>query len=242
MEALGQLGFDEPGFYLEGLRYRQLEPAWGKPNDTAINLRGACAFALARSRMIGLNDKLIALTELLADSERLARVHAVNAIADLGHESVVPLLRVKATCGDTEADVIGACLSSLLKLAPRESVSFVARFLSSPNEPIVLEAAAALGESGLPEAINLLIATCQRTTDRDVLESFLVSLGLSRQPLAIEFLISRLNPVTSSSEPALKALAPSRFYPDIYRRVQGAVEASGNRRLQALFQEAFGDK
>ncbi len=83
-----------------------------------------------------MNEKLIAITELLADAERSARVHAVHALADVGHESVVPLLRVKVQCGDREPEVTGACFSALLRLAADGSVPFVARFLNSTNEKI----------------------------------------------------------------------------------------------------------
>ena len=179
------------------------------------------------------------MTELLEDPERLARVHAVNAIADVGHECVIPLLRVKAQCGDLEAEVTGACLSALLRLAPQSSLPFVARFLRNPNEQLADEAAAALGESGLPDAINLLIKSYQHAESRDFKESLLISLGLSRQPTAVDFLISQLSPVTYFTEPALRALAPLRFYPEIHSRVRTAVETTQNRRLLAVFNELF---
>ena len=238
VDALARLNFDDPDFCLAGMKYEQMDPGF-PPADSGINVRGACAALLARSWKIGVNDKLIAMTELLADPHRIARVHAVYAIADVGHECVIPLLRVKAQCGDVEAEVTGACFSALLRLTRQDSVPFVARYLHSSDEQLASEAAASLGESGLPEAIAVLIETYQQTSDADLKESLLVSLGLSRQTQAVDFLISLLNPITNFSEPTLRALAPLRFYSDICNRVLTTVEATNNRRLLAIFHELF---
>ena len=238
LDALSQLGFDDPDFYLDGIRYRQLEPGWPKASDTAINLRGSSAFALARSHLIGLRSKLIALTDLLADSERLARVHAVNALVDVGHDSVIPLLRVKARCGDGEAEVTGACLAGLLRLDLRESIPFVGQFLHG-SESVVCEAAVALGECNHGDAVALLIQALDRTEESDLQESLLVAIGLSRHPSALDFLIGTLSPHTNFSEVGLRALAPSRFYPGIRERIEQAVRDSQSRRLMALFEDAF---
>ncbi len=240
VDALARLGCDDPDFCLAGMKYVQMDPGWPS-SDSAVNVRGGCAALLARSWRIGVNDKLIAMTELLADSERVARVHAVNAIADVGHECVIPLLRVKAQCGDSKVEVTGACFSALLRLRPEESIPFVARYLRHSDEQLVCEAAAALGECGRPNAIQILIETWKRTEDGDLNESLLISLGLSRHALAVDFLISVLSSVTKASESALRALAPNRFYPDIRQRVQTAVEGTKNGRLRAFFNELFRD-
>lgn len=240
VDALARLGCDDPDFCLAGMKYVQMDPGWPS-SDSAVNVRGGCAALLARSWRIGTIDKLIAMAELLADSERSVRAQAVNAIADVGHECVIPLLRVKAQCGDAKPEVTGACLSALLRLRPDESVSFVARYLRGSDEQLVCEAAAALGECGRPDAINILIETWKRTDDDELQDSLLVSLGLSRHPSAVDFLISVLASVTKASESALRALAPNRFYPDIRQRVQTAVEATKNGRLRAIFKELFCD-
>ena len=238
VDALARLGLDDPDFCLAGMKYEQFDPGWPS-SDSAVNVRGGCAALLARSWRIGVNDKLIAMTELLADPERAVRVHAVNAIADVGHECVVPLLRVKAQCGDPKVEVTGACFSALLRLHPEESIPFVARYLRHSDEQLVCEAAAALGECGRPQAIQILIETWKRTEEGDLNESLLISLGLSRHALAVDFLVSVLASQTKASETALRALAPNRFYPDIRRRVETTVEATKNGRLRAIFKELY---
>ena len=241
LNALARLALDDPDFCLTGMKYVQMDPGWPS-SDSAVNVRGGCASLLARSWRIGVNDKLIAMTELLADPERVVRVHAVHAIADVGHESVIPLLRVKAQCGDDKVEVTGACFSALLRMRPEESIPFVARYLRHSDEQLVCEAAAALGECGRPNAIQILIETWKRSDDRDLQDSLLVSLGLSRHAAAVDFLISILMSATNSSESALRALAPNRFYADIRQRIQTAIEATQNRRLLAIFHELFETK
>ncbi len=238
VDTLARLGFDDPDFCLAAMKYVQIDPGWPS-SDTAINVRGGCAALLARSWKIGLSDKLIAITDLLADSERLARVHAVSAIADVGHECVIPLLRVKAQCGDPEVEVTGTCFSTLLRLAPESSVPFVARFLDSHDEHVAGEAAAALGECNRSDAVQILINAYKHAFDRDAKELLLSDIGLSRQPDAINFLISVVAASDYFSEPALRALSPNRFYSDIRDRIQAAVGSTKHRRLVAIFNELF---
>ncbi|MFM9965837.1 MAG: HEAT repeat domain-containing protein [Planctomycetaceae bacterium] len=241
LDALARLGLDDPDFCLAGMKYEQFDPGY-PASDSAVNVRGGCAALLARSWKIGVNDKLIAMTELLADSERVARVHAVNAIADVGHECVIPLLRVKVQCGDKSVEVTGACFSALLRMRPEASIPFVAKYLRHSDEQLVCEAAAALGECGRPDAIQILIETWKRTDDSDLQESLLISLGLSRHSAAVDFLISVVASVTHASEYALRALAPNRFYSDIRQRIQTSVETTKNGRLRAIFNELFETK
>jgi len=93
VEALLPLDFEEPDFWLAGMQYRQQEPVWNGSIDTATDLRGVCAFGLVRSRLIAPSDLLIALTDLLADSEFVARAHAARAIAAAGLPGSAALLR-----------------------------------------------------------------------------------------------------------------------------------------------------
>ena len=237
IDTLARLGHDDPDLFLTGMKYVQFDPGWPS-SDSGVNVRGASALALARSWRIGVNEKLIAMTELLNDLERSGRVHAVHAIAEVGHECVIPLLRVKAQCGDGEPEVIGACFSALLRIAKQDAIAFVAGYLSCGG-PVAVEAAASLGESGLPPAIQILIQFWSHTDDPSFKDDLLSSLGLSRHPAAIEFLISKLNPVTKFSEPALRALAPLRFYPDVRERIRATVQSANHRRIQAMFDELF---
>jgi hypothetical protein len=118
VEALGQMDYDEPDFYLNAIRYRQMEPSWGGREDSAVNVRGAAAFAIARSRRLGIVARLMILVDLLVNEEsRRCQVFAVQAIADTGRDEAVPILRLRFGMGPQFADVMGACMTGMLSLA-----------------------------------------------------------------------------------------------------------------------------
>lgn len=237
VETLVQLDYDDPEFYREGMKYRQLEPAWGKPEDTASNLRGHGAFGLIRSRLASPSDTILALVDLLNDDDRIARAHAVRAIGASGSASAVPLLRLKASLGDLDPEVIGACFSAMLELDPARSVEFVGGFLRAEVD-IAIEAAASLGSSRDARAATLLLSACNACSG-ELVEPFYISLGLSRQAEATEFLIGRIATNHPAAVIAVKALAPGRFYGDLTDRVRAAVDSGRDRNVAAVFREQF---
>ena len=91
VEALRRLGRDEAELYRRAARHVQMEPVFGGRVDTAVDLRGAAALALAET---GGPDVLGLLAELLADPEPPVRISAARAVAGLGSPAGVPLLRL----------------------------------------------------------------------------------------------------------------------------------------------------
>lgn len=237
VEALTSLGYDDPDFYLAGMKYRQLEPAWGDPVETAANVRGASAYGLIRCRSASPAATMIALVDLLSDKEALARVHAAHAIAATGSPAAVPVLRLKARSGDSNFEVLGECFAGLLQNDLTSGIDFVTLYLTR-GEDVAIEAATALGATQDERAIAELISAT-KLCDDDRLEAFLVSLSLSRTPTAIDFLINCITGDNFRSLPALKALAPNRFYPDILRQVESAVAECGNSQVQRAFEDLF---
>ncbi len=237
VEALLPLDFEDPDFWLAGMKYRQQEPVWSGSIDTAVDIRGICAFGLVRSRLAAPSDLLIALTDMLADSEFGARSHAARAIAAAGLPGCAALLRLKASIGDANSEVLGACFTGLLELDASRHVEFVASFLRLHSD-VAIEAALALGSSRNRGAAMLLLKACDHCSS-DQTESFWISLGLSRQPEAVEFLISRITTARSDAVQAIRALAPIRLYEDIAARVLAAVQTSGSRELAAVHRCEF---
>jgi HEAT repeat protein len=137
-------------FFLEGIRYSQLEPIWGGTTDTAVDVRCSCAMGLAAS---GYPHAVAALTTLLADSEGRARAGAARAISCANPHEAQPLLRFKVLIGDSEPDVAGECFAGLLAIAPNENLPFVATYLAGSDDAIREHAALALGESRHPLAL-----------------------------------------------------------------------------------------
>ncbi len=237
VEALLPLDFEDPDFWLAGMKYRQQEPVWSGSIDTAVDIRGVCAFGLVRSRLVAPSDLLIALTDMLADSEFSVRSHAARAIAAAGLPGCAALLRLKASIGDANSEVLGACFTGLLELDASRHVEFVASFLRLHSD-VAIEAALALGSSRNRDAAMLLLKACERCSS-DQTEPFWISLGLSRQPEAVEFLISRITTARPDAVQAIRALAPIRLYDDIAAKVLAAVQTSGSRELATVHRSEF---
>jgi HEAT repeat protein len=150
VKALKDLGHDDPGVFLRGIAHRQTFI------DAESTLRGACALALVACSLPR-ETILLHLADVLADPEMRVRIDAARAIAQLPGQDSILMLRVKAQAGDKEPAVIGQCFLSLLGIDPLASIPFVARFLTSPEEDLRFEAAAALGECPHPLAVETLI-------------------------------------------------------------------------------------
>ena len=181
VKALKDLGHDDPAVYLRGIAHRQTFV------DAVNTLRGACALALVDCSLPR-ETILLYLTDILADPEMRVRIDGARAIAQLPGQDAIFMLRVKAQAGDKEPAVIGQCFLSLLGMDPHGSIPFVARFLTSADEDLSFEAAAALGECPELLAIEALIARWRVERSIEMKRAIELSLGVSRIPEAKEFL------------------------------------------------------
>lgn len=219
--ALHQLDRWEDEVFIRGVTYVQEEPVWGGREDTAAELRGACGMAYAHA---GRSDSLDVLADLLADRERMARAAAAQALGDTGRPDASALLRFKARTGDSEPAVMNACFGSLLALAPKTSVDYVAAFLDGDDERA--EAAAlALGESRIAAAAPILIAWCERVMgDRRERVAYL-ALALLRDEGANAALLERVaTGGRKDAIAALRALATFKADPRLVERMRAAVK------------------
>lgn len=187
VKALKDLGHEDPEVYLRGIAHVQMEPVWGGRADSAAALRGACALALVACSLPR-DAILLHLADALADAEMRVRADAARAIGQLPGQDSILMLRVKAQAGDKEPAVIGQVFLSLLGMDARGSIPFVGRFLTSPNEDLRFEAAAALGECTELLAVETLIARWRVERDGEMKRAIALSLGVSRVPEAREFL------------------------------------------------------
>jgi len=152
--ALHELESWEPAVFEDGVRYVQSEPGFCEANDTAATLRAMCGLAYAH---FGRDDALDVLAELLADPERIARTGAAQALGDAGRADATPLLRYKLLAGDSEPDVLAACLESLLHLS--DAIDFALRLLPAHDERAEV-AVLALGNRRDARAFEPLVAWC----------------------------------------------------------------------------------
>jgi HEAT repeat protein len=237
IETMGSLEYDDEALFLRGARHSQMEPVWGKPIDTAGNLRGTCAGALLRTGYLDIRYELVTL---LADPEVEARTAAARAFALLPGESSELVLRVKADAGDESPDVVAACFSGLMSLAPERSLAFVAKFLDSPTPTTAEDAAIALGESKLPEACALLVARWKGAFDAEVRKALALPIALTRAEQGFAFLLETLDKERFDTAVAvLEALAIYREDPAKRAQIESAVEERGEVRMEAEFQRYF---
>lgn len=181
VKALKDLGHDDAAVYLKGIAHRQTFV------DAESTLRGACALALVDCSLPR-ETILLHLADVMADPEMRTRIDAARAIGQLPGQDAILMLRVKALAGDKEPAVIGQCLLSLLGIDPRASIPFVARFLTSANDDLRFEAAAALGECPELIAVETLIARWRVERSVEMKRAIELSLGVSRIPEAKAFL------------------------------------------------------
>lgn len=237
VEALDNLEYDEAKIFLEGIKYIQMEPVWGGREDSAAPLRCVCAAALVR---INHPDVLSLLIDLLMDDDQRARIGAAYSLASSGKNTAMHLLRLKARMGDVEPEVTAECLNGLLRLAPHESLSFVAEFLQSPDVTLQEATLLALGSSRLPEAFDVLKQFWDGSPRPELQETVLLAVGLLRLPVATEFLLSLVaEGQAESAAGAVSALAIFRHDTVFRERVAALVATRNDRDLQQVFLTKF---
>lgn len=241
VEVLHELESQNETLFLSGLRYSQPEPVWTPPFmvDTAADLRGNCAMALAD---LGYSDIWRELVTLLADADVQARRAAVRVVAHLGGERAELLLRAKARWTDDEHDVVSLCLEGLMRVAPDESLEFVCSHLDDAREAVAEGAALALAESRHAAAWSRL----RQAWDVHVSDSYrsmlLLPMALVRSEESLSFLLDVLR--DGPENRAVDALHALRLYRDDAEkmgRIRDAVEHRRDREIARRFGIAFGE-
>jgi HEAT repeat protein len=238
-KALKDLEHRDPKVFLRATSHVQFEPVWGGRQDSAAALRGTCMLALVNCEMDDL-EILEHFASGLADAEKPVRIDSAIAIGELNRPEGTLLLRLKALLGDNEPEVIGQCFTSLLELARPDTIRFISQFLHEQADEIRFEAAAALAQSRIPEAVDIVKDFWRQRLSLDIRRGILLSLGASPLAQAAELLLFFV--VEESAEVAvvaLKALARSRFRSCLNERVAEAVKRKGDALLKEVFEEEF---
>jgi HEAT repeat protein len=220
--ALVQLNCQQITFFMEGIRYRQLEPVWGGTTDTAVDVRCSCAMGLVAT---GYWRAIQELTALLSDSEAPARSGAVRAISCGNPREAEALLRFKVLTGDKEPEVIGECFTALLSIAADDCLEFVAQFLSGKDDTLRDLAALALGESRHPEALRHLRAAWDEVYVPPAQRAVLLRAGaLHRTEPAFDWLIDIIERGSRThADIAVDALSVYERNTKLIERVQSAL-------------------
>ena len=228
VRALVELDCQHVDFYLEGIRYVQLEPLWKDNIDTAVDIRCTCAMGLAST---GYFRTVAALAPLLADPEARARAGAARAIACANPHEAEVLLRFKALTGDPEAHVIGECFNGLLGIAADHSLTFVADHLSHADPSIQEYAALALGESRHPGAFEQLRAAWDTVcVTREARATLIRAAALHRSDAAFDWLIAIIErEARAHADVAVEALSVYDRNEKLMERMRAALAKRDDR-------------
>jgi HEAT repeat protein len=232
--ALAAFEYQDVDLFLRGMRHIQMEPVWGGSSDTAGTLRATCALALVQCRTLSEVDLLTHLVELFADKDRSVRVEAVRAVEQVGSSAASLLLRLRATLGADEPEVLGACYGGILRVEGNHAIPWVARFLATGDDAAG-EAALAIAGTRSEAGFEMLRKCVDETSDPWFLSVLLSAIGLTRQEAAVEFLLDLIAKESMQAEAAMEAILRAVPSPDLIERVKKSV--AGNSRLTRAFAE-----
>ena len=237
VEALEKLEHPDADTFFKAARHVQMEPVWGREEDSAPPLRAAGLVGLTRVNPPGLSYLLV---EALTDPEREVRITAALSLGAVGSEAAVLTLRLKCRLGDKDPEVLSECLHGLLIASHREQMGFVEEFLN-PDDPVYCEAAAlALGKSRQPESLEPLRQCWERVGASSARETILLAIAMLRAPAALDYLLELVaGDSESAARMALSALKIHRHDLKLVERVERAVLQSGSPTIQAHFESGF---
>jgi len=235
-KALVKLEHRTKDAYLRGMRHHQMEASWGPPVDTAGTLRATCAHALVDCPGLSDADLLTALLEPLTDTDKTVRMEAARAIAQVGGVSAALILRLRALVGKDEPEVLGAVYSALLSLEGRHAIPLVAAALEDGDD-LAAEAAFALADLRIPEALAVLIERQRAGTDDWFGSVLLSAIALTRLPEAFDFLISMIAREAREASAAIEAIGRIAPSAELRARVEQAVGQTGSPRFTQAFRQ-----
>ena len=216
--ALAAFELQEPDVFLRGMRHIQMEPVWGGQSDTAGTLRATCALALVQCRRLSEPELLAHLVDLLADKDKAVRTEVTRAIDQVGSTSASLLLRLRATLGNDEPEVLGACYSGVLHIEGVSGIPWVALILSHEDEAAG-EAALAIAATHAPEAFEPLRLALENAKDPWFRSVLLSAIALTRQDAAIDFLLDLVKSESLNAEGAVEAIARSSPSDEMIQRL-----------------------
>jgi HEAT repeat protein len=223
--ALAAFEHQDADVFLRGMRHHQHEPVWGGRSDTAGTLRSTCAFALVQCRSVPEPDLLAHLVELLGDKEKSVRAEVVRAIEQVGSTSSALLLRLRATVGADEPEVLGACYGGVLRIEGSSAIPWASRFLDTADDAAAEAALAIAGTHSLEgfEALRRCLTDESDSWFRSVLLS---AIALTRQDAAFEFLLDLVQTESLQAEAAIEAILRSAPSAEITQRLEKLVADS----------------
>lgn len=185
--CLAELDHPADDLFLAGVRHVQMEPAWGKPVDTAAELRGTCALALVTMRH---PDGPAEAARLLADPEAVARAGGARALGACRLPGASLALRLHVLRGEAEPDVLGEALLALLGHEGSAALGFMTERLASRDLVVAQAAALALGDWRDPAALPPIVTRLGDEHRPEVRRALVLGLAALRIEQAFDALLT----------------------------------------------------
>jgi HEAT repeat protein len=222
---------------LRGARHVQMEPAFPRSADAAVELRAICAVALVNMRS---RQAINLLVHHLADKEPFVRAAAVRALTAHGGDAAEALVRYKMLVGDQDVAVVADCFPAVIALT--RSTEAVEPFLDSPDEALREAAILAIGESRVPRAFELLRDRWDAEVEPEMRKLLATSIALTRQPAGVTFLVGIVEGSdVKSACAAIEALAIYRSDEAIRSKLAETAKKRGGAVLDG-FRRGFGER
>ena len=240
--ALDRLDHLHPDLFLQGAAWRQPEPAWGKPVDTATALRSRCGHALVR---MAWPDALTTLADLLADPEERVREEAARAIGHHGGQGAAALVRyaLRRCLQPSSAEdpaVVEALLAALLA-CDREAGRQIAESVVRADGPWARAALLALAETRDDAVVPMLADALDRSVGPDDQQAALTALAIHRTKRSRQVLLDAVaeGPL-GRARLAVSALLVQASDPRLVTEVRAAAAQRRDPRLDQRVDEVFG--
>lgn len=237
LKAMAKLGIRAPDTYLGALHMHRRVKSEDGFVDVAGPLRAHAAMALVET---GFTSALEEVAPMLADSEASVRTAAAEALGVLGGSGAAAVLLLKLSVGDPDSEVLGACLSGLLRVDLDRYLPRVVTYLDDDDAHLVELAALALGETRAATAFVPLRDALDRVP-RSAVATVFLALALLRCDEATTHLLGTVeHGELALAALAVGALALHRHDEGITKRVRKIVETRQEQRLREVFAAKFG--
>lgn len=229
----------EGELFLRLAQHRQLEPVWGKSIDTAGRLRGlAVQGLLAMQHPEGPR----AVVDLLEDPTVEARHSAIEAMTTLTPPCGELLLRHKILAGDRDEAVLLSAFEQLARMAPEDSVPFLARQTSSELTTHRQGAYLGLATTRTSPAVKILLNALETEQDPIARPALLRAIGITRSEASIGALLHLARDGGEADGClALEALALWKGHPERVAAIRAAVFNAPSPRVRSKFEALFAD-
>lgn len=235
--TLADFEYEDSGVFLRGLQHIQMEPVWGGRSDTAATLRATCAQALVLCRDLRETELLALLIELFRDKDKTVRVEAARAMVQVGSDAAALLLRLRATLGNDEPEILAACFSGVLELEGTTAIAWVEEFLAQADDTAA-EAALALGQTRTLEAFAALKKAISGQKDSWFCGVLLTAIAMTRREEAFHFLLELVREESRLATDAITAVLHAAPPAEVVERLEAVVRSIENARLLQAFEAA----